>query len=374
VRDSIKRIRQDRGFTGAQLAALLGALGRPMLGTAVNKIETGARRVDVDDLVAIALALNTTPNRLLLNDPADRRDRIEMTPEVTAAGFQAWAWANGVQTLLPACVPLGRGDATFEDLQREYLRDSQPPTHHPVLEAIDELRSAAGAFMDWADEHARERQRQLDSGKADSDVPLDQLVLAAENLRQRLKQAEAGVAQLLDESPLADQSGYGTAFFASHEVHTQTRQRVMATRARLEEAEAEYMHAQHAATSAADALAAHEQSPAEEGTNDSDGRRRELQAAAELRQSVETAAAADALARAHEAFARAQRELFELRRVMLIRNMIPPQLPVDLAYIDTLRPGENLTQQLQELWTKVSESRMLAWLGKRTPTERVGET
>jgi hypothetical protein len=148
----------------------------------------------------------------------------------------------------------------------------------------------------------------------------------------------------------------------------------MATRARLEEAEAEYMHAQHAATSAADALAAHEQSPAEEGTNDSDGRRRELQAAAELRQSVETAAAADALARAHEAFARAQRELFELRRVMLIRNMIPPQLPVDLAYIDTLRPGENLTQQLQELWTKVSESRMLAWLGKRTPTERVGET
>src|SRR6478609_7894890 len=71
VRTNIKRIRQDRGLTGAQLADLLGALGRPMLPSAVNKIETGARRVDVDDLTAIALALNTTPNRLLLGNPAD---------------------------------------------------------------------------------------------------------------------------------------------------------------------------------------------------------------------------------------------------------------------------------------------------------------
>lgn len=366
VRDSIKRIRQDRGLTGAQLAALLGALGRPTLGTTVNKIETGARRVDVDDLVAIALALNTTPNRLLLNDPADQRDQIEMAPEVTARGLQAWAWANGEQTLLPACEPLGQGDVTFEELQREYLRHAQPPAPHPALEAIDELRSAVGVFIGWVDEHARTRQRQPDSGESGSEVPLDRLVLSAENLRQRLKQAETGVAQLLDDSPLADQSGYGIAFFASHEVHTQTRQRVIATRRQLEEAEDDYVRAHQAAASIADALAAQEQSYAAGSLNAPDDYRRELETAAEARK-FETARAADARTRAHDAFERAGRELYELRRIMLIRNMVPPQLPADLAYIDTLRPGDSFAQQLGDLWTKVSQSRMLAWLAKRTP-------
>jgi transcriptional regulator with XRE-family HTH domain len=43
----------------------LAALGRPILPSGLSKIEQSTRRVDVDDLVALADALRTVPSRLL---------------------------------------------------------------------------------------------------------------------------------------------------------------------------------------------------------------------------------------------------------------------------------------------------------------------
>jgi hypothetical protein len=366
VQNTIKRIRQDRGLTGAQLAARLGALGRPMLGTAVNKIETGARRVDVDDLVAFALALNTTPNRLLFNEPADPKGEIELTSNVTAAGFQAWAWANGEQTLIPALEPLGRAEETYGQLQDEFLRHARPPANHRALEAIDDLRSAAVAFMAGVDEYARAQQQQDERGEAGSVVPLDRLVLSAENVRRHLKQAEEGIALLLDDSPLADQSGYGTAFFASHEVHTLTRQRVIATRIQHDEARARFHQVEIEAEAAAHALAVLDERPGSAADDDGDLERRRSDQRAMLEVARTHAFHARAAAQdAHEASTRAERELYELRRMMLIRNMVPPRLPADLAYIDSLRPDHSLVEKLEELWAKVAHSRMLGWMAKR---------
>jgi hypothetical protein len=84
----------------AELAERVAEIGRPMSGPVVSKTEKLDRRMDVDDLIAFAAALNTTPNRLLLQGSADRSEEIDLTPGMRVPAFDAWHWATGE-------VPLG---------------------------------------------------------------------------------------------------------------------------------------------------------------------------------------------------------------------------------------------------------------------------
>jgi transcriptional regulator with XRE-family HTH domain len=52
-------------MTTTRLSELLRTAGRPVHPSAITKIEQGERRIDVDDLVAIAAALGTTAAHLL---------------------------------------------------------------------------------------------------------------------------------------------------------------------------------------------------------------------------------------------------------------------------------------------------------------------
>ncbi|MFD3815808.1 helix-turn-helix domain-containing protein [Streptomyces rubiginosohelvolus] len=62
---AITRSRAARGFAQRQLAERVAALGRPMTITMLSRIERRQRRCDVDDLVAIAAALDVSPLALL---------------------------------------------------------------------------------------------------------------------------------------------------------------------------------------------------------------------------------------------------------------------------------------------------------------------
>lgn len=127
--DNLRRIRQERGLSYAELSRRLTGIGHPILDTGLLKIEKGDRRIDIDDLVALAVALGTTPNRLLLPDmqglpPAGEG---EITPTVAAPAQLLWAWASGE-------VPLGRHPSTGADDWRErgeevvFSRENRP--HH----------------------------------------------------------------------------------------------------------------------------------------------------------------------------------------------------------------------------------------------------
>lgn len=65
VAERVRGHRENRGFSLGTLSSRLAAYGRPILPSGLNKIEQGHRRVDVDDLVALAAALETTPSELL---------------------------------------------------------------------------------------------------------------------------------------------------------------------------------------------------------------------------------------------------------------------------------------------------------------------
>lgn len=120
-------LRKRRGLTVRDLSEALGALGYPMLPSAITKIERQERRVNVNDLVALALALNTTPNRLLLS--VDGSD-VALTPKVHASQSEAWKWADGINALDDAVELTHSGEKPVLDVHGDFRRNSRPPEEH----------------------------------------------------------------------------------------------------------------------------------------------------------------------------------------------------------------------------------------------------
>jgi transcriptional regulator with XRE-family HTH domain len=96
---NVKQLREDRKLTIRDLAGKMTEdLGRKILPSGIVKIEQGERGVDADDLVALALALGVTPNRLLLTGGVPD-ESVALTPTQQASAVSAWWWATGQQRL-----------------------------------------------------------------------------------------------------------------------------------------------------------------------------------------------------------------------------------------------------------------------------------
>lgn len=75
VANNVRRLRIEKGLSYARLAQRLAEVGHPLAITSIKRIEaarlvrdcpdTVTRRIDVDDLCALAAALDTKPDSLL---------------------------------------------------------------------------------------------------------------------------------------------------------------------------------------------------------------------------------------------------------------------------------------------------------------------
>lgn len=133
VAANVRRIREGRGWSTYDLSRAMGEAGRPIAPSAIAKVERAERRVDVGDLMALAVVLGVSPLTLLL--PANARGQKdangipqEARTEVTGAGdvgvVDAWRWAWCQDTLQP-----GDPDADEEEADRrlmEFLLRSRP--------------------------------------------------------------------------------------------------------------------------------------------------------------------------------------------------------------------------------------------------------
>ena len=99
----IKEVRTRRGLTAAQLAIRCAGVGRPDLtASAISNIETGRRDntgrrrrdVTVDELLALAKALQVSPVHLLVPPAADD-EPYQVTPEVAAPALHVREWVRG---------------------------------------------------------------------------------------------------------------------------------------------------------------------------------------------------------------------------------------------------------------------------------------
>lgn len=92
---NVQRLRKTRGHTQTALAALLTKAGRRMSLSSLSEIELGTRRVDVDDLAALAAALQVSPNALLLPPVRGSGLACEVTGMGPVGTDDAWRWADG---------------------------------------------------------------------------------------------------------------------------------------------------------------------------------------------------------------------------------------------------------------------------------------
>lgn len=99
VAANLIRLRKARGFTTSELAKTLSDLGHSIPASGITRIEKGDRRVDVDDLVGLALALNVSPTTLLL-PPTSSDSPVALTESVSISSRTAWQWAEGQRTAM----------------------------------------------------------------------------------------------------------------------------------------------------------------------------------------------------------------------------------------------------------------------------------
>lgn len=173
-----------------ELSARLTKLGRPILPSGITKIEQGTRRVDADDLVALAVALKVTPTRLLLgppptdgpHDPAhdeawewvdweDSQGRkrqpiplIRLAPELALEPWDAWPWALGEAPLGEIWRLPEEETVTFDEGEEERFRaENQLPRMRPLFGVAEDVQMAVS-------EVTRAVEEALDQGLTDEQV------------------------------------------------------------------------------------------------------------------------------------------------------------------------------------------------------------
>jgi transcriptional regulator with XRE-family HTH domain len=92
-RETVRRVRQQRGWTLKELSAALAPNAHPISQSALSKIENGTRRVDVDDAIALSAALGVPPNALLMPSTSDPRATVQLTGWGEERAFEVWRWA-----------------------------------------------------------------------------------------------------------------------------------------------------------------------------------------------------------------------------------------------------------------------------------------
>jgi len=94
VATNVRRLRAGREYKW--LSEQLRALGRDITPLAVRRIEDSERRVDADDLVALAVALEVSPVTLLMPVHEDDKTLVTLTGvEQPVTARAAWHWLNG---------------------------------------------------------------------------------------------------------------------------------------------------------------------------------------------------------------------------------------------------------------------------------------
>lgn len=101
VAKNIAERRNHLGLSIAELSRRTQDAGHPLAALALRRIEAGERRIDVDDLTALAALLETTPATLLA-PPEPQELSVHYLEEKTALSgapaltpFEALAWVNG---------------------------------------------------------------------------------------------------------------------------------------------------------------------------------------------------------------------------------------------------------------------------------------
>lgn len=128
VASNVRRLRKKHGLEYTQLADRLAELKRPIPTLGLRRIEAGDRRVDADDLVALAVALDTNPNALLL-PPSENADHVlTVTGVGMRPAWQVWKWGRGEFPLTYKQVPEDVPEQNRDTYAQAYFENNSDPS------------------------------------------------------------------------------------------------------------------------------------------------------------------------------------------------------------------------------------------------------
>lgn len=155
VRQNVKRLRGGMQFK--ELAQKLVDAGRPIPTLGLRRIEAGERRVDVDDLSALAIVFGVSPLTLLMPEDGGRLTSSHLTGmgEREVAHNAQWLWGMCQEPLTVHVEEATRG----ADI--ELFQSRSKPKIHPRR---PEITYAGGGHLDT---ESRELLRSVGFGTED---------------------------------------------------------------------------------------------------------------------------------------------------------------------------------------------------------------
>ncbi|MGW0841437.1 helix-turn-helix domain-containing protein [Streptomyces sp. NPDC002787] len=147
VRVNVQRLREEQRLSLAELSRRLEDIGRKIPTLGLGRIENGERRVDADDLVALADALSVSPARLLL-PPEDPGEPVKIAEKHSVPWAAAWRWATGETPLELRDDPEERWEQLLPwrrvNRPHKRLRPAATPDEFMISEFIEEDRGEGG--------------------------------------------------------------------------------------------------------------------------------------------------------------------------------------------------------------------------------------
>ncbi|MFZ2242120.1 MAG: helix-turn-helix transcriptional regulator [Gordonia amarae] len=124
---NLKRLRAERGLSVRALSERTREVseGRGMTANAVSEVENGQRRVDVDDLIYLSLALDVAPVALLMptsRGSGDGGGAVELIIEGDPMyELDVWAWLTAAAPL-PVLDEVSGEPVSIDSVDREAWR------------------------------------------------------------------------------------------------------------------------------------------------------------------------------------------------------------------------------------------------------------
>jgi hypothetical protein len=169
---NIEELRRARGLSLAGLSEKLASIGVRIHANVLHRQSQGKRRIDVDDLVALSLALAVNPSALLFDRRAVGRTPVALTPVVQRPAWLVWAWAEGKFPMLNEPSNFNSGNPVFgiteqADFITHTVPDAERPYNNRATAAVAELSNLLrgvlsqpeAARKDHADSLSRALQR-----------------------------------------------------------------------------------------------------------------------------------------------------------------------------------------------------------------------
>jgi 8-oxo-dGTP pyrophosphatase MutT (NUDIX family)/transcriptional regulator with XRE-family HTH domain len=131
---------KQRKLTYREVSDRLKQIGRPIPTLGLSRISKGTRRVDVDDLIALAIVLEVSPAALVLPRDTGAYDEIELTSDVRATARAAWEWSAGTFPLVAS----GADPLTWREIG-DFEANARPAWH------------SGPGLAEWRDDMERRR-------------------------------------------------------------------------------------------------------------------------------------------------------------------------------------------------------------------------